>query len=227
MSRSRMMKDDAPAEPTTPSPRTTIVGGRPPEEGAKLPPVPMGIQRLARLAVVTEDFRQQLLEHRAAVAGAADVELTASEAAVLAAIPAEQLASMTCKLPAPAPPRREFLRQTAATAVVLLGGAALGETLSGCHNQAKQPSNGGETTVQHPDRRDMETDGGAAPDEPIERPEHRMEAPGGAAPDEPPERPDETAEPAGIRPDIPPERPTDTAPTKGIRPDMPTDKSPK
>lgn len=245
MSRSRMMKDDDPAEPNTPSPRTTIVGGRPPEEGAKLPPVPTGIQRLLRLASINEDFRQQLVEKRGEVAVAAEVGLTASEAAVLAAIPAQQLEEMAQKMPPPAAPRREFLRQTAATAVVLLGGAALGEALTGCRTKPKEP----ETEVDVPDRpdaREMETEGGAAPDEPPdERPDHRMQAPGGAAPDEPPERPDnremektggaapdepperpiETPKPTGIRPDLPPERPKDTSPTKGIRPDLPTDKS--
>lgn len=206
MSRSRMMKDDDPTEGQTPSPRTTIVGGRPPEEGASLPPVPTGIQRLLRLASIDEKFRRQLMARRAAVAEAADVTLTPSEAAVLAAIPARQIEQMAAQMPPPAPPRREFLRQTAATAVVLLGGAALGEALTGC--KKKTPETNLETP-DRPDHREMDTEGGAAPDEPPPRPDHRMEAPGGAAPDLPPDRPEEREmeRTAGASPDLPPERP--------------------
>jgi hypothetical protein len=201
-----MMRDDDPTEGQTPSPRTTIVGGRPPEDGASLPPVPTGIQRLLRLASVDEKFRAQLVERRAEVAGAAEVELTPSEAAVLAAIPAAQLEQMAAKMPPPAPPRREFLRQTAATAVVLLGGAALGEAVTGCK---KKPKDTDPDSPERPDSRELETVGGAAPDVPPDRPDHRMQAPGGAAPDEPPDRPDhrEMDTEGGAAPDEPPDRP--------------------
>lgn len=205
MSRSRMMKNDDPTEGATPSPRTTIVGGQPQEDGATLPPVPTGIQRLLRLASVDPSFRRELVERRDKVAQAAEVMLTPSEAAVLAAIPAAQLEQMAEQMPPPAPPRREFLRQTAATAVVLLGGAALGEAVTGCRNKAKEPNS---DTPDRPETREVEAVGGAAPDLPPDRPDHRMEAPGGAAPDVPPERPEhrDMETEGGADPNEPPER---------------------
>ena len=132
MKRREHESQDQPGTPETPSPRTTIVGGRPPEERAPARPVPTGIQRLLRLAALDPAFRDELVRRRAAAAGAAGVALTTSEAAVLAAIPTEQLEQMAGSLPPPARGRRDFLRQTAATAVVLLGGAALGATQIGC-----------------------------------------------------------------------------------------------
>ena len=225
MSRSRMMRDDDPTEGATPSPRTTIVGGRPPEEGATLPPVPTGIQRLLRLASVDDGFRRELIERRADVATAAEITLTASEAAVLAAIPSKQIEQMAAQMPPPAAPRREFLRQTAATAVVLLGGAALGESVTGCR---KKPKETDAETPERPDNREMEKTGGAAPDEPLDRPDHRMQAPGGAAPDVPPDRPDDSQimKTAGISPDVPPERPDkqDMHTRGGAAPDEPPER---
>ena len=161
MSRSRMFGDD---EPKNPSPRTTIVGGQPPSQSTALPPVPTGMQRLLRLASVDEGFRRELLARRGGVAGVAEVELTASERAILEAIPAAQLAAMIAGLPAPAEDRRSFLRQTAATAVMLLGGAAL----ASCDDRV--------------DRR-LQAPGGAAPDVPPPRPDHtETRGKGGADP---------------------------------------------
>jgi hypothetical protein len=185
-----MFGDD---EPRNPSPRTTIVGGQPPRPTAALPPVPTGIQRLLRLASVDEAFRRELLARRGGIATAAEVALTPSERAILQAIPAAQLEAMITSLPPPEEDRRSFLRQTAATAVMLLGGAAL----SACN-------------------RDMRSAGGAAPDVPPRRPEvNIMQDEGGAKPDPPPPRPTEgpremagaTAEPRFAEP--PPPRPGD------------------
>lgn len=179
-----MMADDEPG------------GGQPQTQGegasGELPPVPTGIQKLLRLASLDEAFRKQLVDHRDKLAAAAGVQLTASERAMLAAIPAAQLSAMAEKMPLPPAPRRDFLRQSAATAVVLLGGAALGESLSAC-KKGHDPD-----APERPRRREMEADGGAAPDLPAEppeedagepeppRPDHReMESEGGAAPDEP------------------------------------------
>jgi hypothetical protein len=116
--------DEPPAEP--PSPRTTIVGGRPPERTGAAPPVPSGIQRLLRLASVDDPFRQELLQQRGEIASAAGVDLTPSERAILESVPAAHLEAMIAGLPPPPADRREFLRGTAASAVLLLGGAALG-----------------------------------------------------------------------------------------------------
>ena len=123
MQRSRSTDDDQPEDGRNTSPRTTIVGGRPPEKNAGLPPVPTGIQKLLRLAEVDAGFRRELLARRAGIASAAGVALTASEAAILDAVPAAQLEAMVGHLPPPPASRRTFLRQTASTAVMLLGGA--------------------------------------------------------------------------------------------------------
>jgi len=231
MSRSRMMKDDEPHE--TPSPRTNIVGGQPEgDKGGGLPPVPTGIQRLLRLASIDAQFRRELIERRGEVAAAANVPLTDSEQAILAAIPAPLLADMATKMPPPPAPRRDFLRQTAATAVVLLGGAALSEAVAGCDKPSKS---GDPDHPKRPDHNEMQGEGGAAPDEPPQpeadaavhtpaRPDHReMDTDGGAEPDMPPERPDEKKVTRGAAHDLPPERETDRPMNRkgGAEPDMP------
>jgi hypothetical protein len=92
----------------------------------------LGLQRLLRLASVEPAFLEQLLALRDGAAKAAGVRLAPSEAAVLRALPAERLEEMVRVLPPPAPERRAFLRRTAATAVVLLGGAVLAECVPSC-----------------------------------------------------------------------------------------------
>jgi len=202
-----MFGDDDPSQGEVPSPRTTIVGGRPPEDGAALPPVPTGIQQLLRLAAVDPGFRAKLLEQRAAVATAAGIELSASERQILAAVAAAQLEGMIEHLPPPAPERRTFLRETAAAAVLVLGGAALPSCSRGMNADVPARAT----------NRPMENEGGAAPEVPEEDPERqrrRLQAPGGAAPDVP--RPKEPAPvPAGVRPDVPPPRPDAGAPKQG------------
>jgi hypothetical protein len=221
-----MMNDDDPSTVETASPRTTIVGGRPPEQPGGAPPVPTGIQRLLRLASVDESFRRELLERRGEIAEVVGIELTSSEHAVLAAIPAEQLRDMAAKLPLPPEPRRDFLRRSAATAVVLLGGAALGESVGACRRQTPGPP---EPTPSRPDGPPAPQ--GIQPDMPPERPEHReTETEGGAAPDMPPEppptRPNYPPPPTGIQPDLPPERPErrSTETDGGINPELPPER---
>lgn len=220
MKRSRMFGDDDPADPVarepdeamaedgrTPSPRTTIVGGRPPENDRRGPPVPTGIQRLLRLAAVDADFRNRLVEQRDAVAEAAGIALSASERAMLRAIPAAQLAGMAAQLPEPPSARRDFLRKTAATAVVLLGGAALSDCSGeGCGQAGKTA----EAPPDRPRHKPMETEGGAAPHEPEpqRKRDREMIRFGGAAPDEPPERPEPEAVDAG-QPEKPHRKPAD------------------
>jgi hypothetical protein len=186
-----------------PSPRTTIVGGRPPEDGAKLPPVPTGIQELLRLASVDGDFRRKLLDSRVDAAVAAGILLTSSEQAVLRAAPAEQLGLMIDSVPPGSPDRRSFLRGVAASAVTALGGVALASCpgpVGGARPDPPPPrpeerpaiTTGIAPTVPPPPSRpthnEMQSEGGAAPHPPpeIDRPEHRLQAPGGAAPDHPP-----------------------------------------
>ncbi len=184
-----------------PSPRTTIVGGRPPDDDPALPPVPVGIQSLLRLASVDPAFREELVRRRAAVAGAAGIELTASERAILAAIPDRALADMAERMPPPAPPRRAFLRQTAATAVVLLGGAAMADALSACCGADTLDAPWTGDAPERPDVREMEVEGGASP--------HRE--PGddddSAAPEKPVPRPERPHATRGIQSDRPPRPP--------------------
>jgi hypothetical protein len=230
MGQSRMMGAGDCDDGESRSPRTTIVGGRPPEESSGPPDVPMGIQRLLRLASVDEKFRGEFLERRGDIAQASGVGLTVTERAVLAAIPARQLLGMIMNLPEPAAARRDFLRQTAATAVVLLGGAVLGESLSGCAKSppdippppplpgptetsapgpfAQPPT---DPPVVRPDYNPMQTEGGAAPDIPPPRPTHNPMAPGGVRPDiEPtPVAPTNTRPNRGLNSVMPPDRPSD------------------
>jgi hypothetical protein len=173
-------------EPAIPSPRTTIVGGRPPAEGAELPPVPTGLQRLLRLASVDEAFRGELLRRRAEMATVAGIELSQSERAILAVVPERQIATMVENLPPPSADRRDFLRQSARAAVLLLGGAALTGS-EGCRDP--QPRSEETKRPMH-----LEQTKGERPDPPPER--HHVPDPVDAAP----ARPQQTPVPAGIRP---------------------------
>ncbi len=216
--KNRMFGDD---EPENPSPRTTIVGGRPPESAGAPPPVPTGLQRLLRLASVDEAFQAQLLEQRAGLAGAAGVELTASERAVLDAASTEQLAQMIGCLPLPPTDRRTFLKEAALAALALVAAPAL----SGC-----KPGEAGAETPPRPDR-PMATRGIRPFDRPtlsepdagrVERPE--MHTKGGIAPDPVPERPqhNDMLSEGGIAPHVPEERPETAKPDAGPVPERPT-----
>jgi len=198
-----------------PSPRTTIVGGRPPEGTPSRFPVPTGIQKLLHLAAASPEFLRLLIERRSRVAEAAGVALTGSEVAVLGAISDGQLATMAGAVP------RSSLgpssRQVAAAAVVLLGGAGV----AACELP--------EFIQDRVSRVEMATDGGAAPDEPPPR-DTAMPAPTGIQPDIPPDPAE--PEPDGEDEDAPPaipeleepaveEVPEQARPTRGIRPDIP------
>jgi hypothetical protein len=224
-----MFGDDEPSAGENPSPRTTIVGGRPPERRTDLPPVPVGLQRLLRLASVDAAFRRTLVARRAAVAEAAGVRLTPSETAVLAAIPAGQLERMAERMPPPPAARRDFLRRTAATAVVLLGGAVLSGNpactpqRTGVAETSPAPSpaadaDGEEAAPPRPGHREMDEEGGMSPGEDLPpRPNYReMEVDGGISPDieDDPEREQADAEEVPDRPYDPP------PPPAGIRPDL-------
>lgn len=209
MGRSRMFDDDVPRHDDEPvPPRTTIVGGRPPEKQGEAPPVPTGIQRLLRLAAIDEAFRAQLLEKRDGVAAAAGVELTATERSVLRAASDAQLDAMARHLPAPESARREFFRQTAATAAALLAGPVLlacesCTAVKGSRPDVPPPP---PPAPPEPSATPAPTDGFAEPPPP--RPEQNpMQTEGGAAPDEPPpEPPPPYPAPTGIKPDVPPKK---------------------
>ena len=177
---------------------------------AKAPPVPTGIQRLLRLAAADEPFRVLLLERRDAVAAAAGVVLTDTERAVLRAASEAQLDTMAKHLPAAPSPRREFFRQTAATAAALIAGPVL-LSLEGCEPEPVRSTAGVRPDLPPPPPPST-SDGEFAepPQEPEpDRPEHNeMQGYGGMAPDEPPPKraPENNPVPAGIAPDVPPKR---------------------
>jgi hypothetical protein len=157
--------DDRPAGATTTTPATEV------------PAVPTGLQRLLRLAAVDAGFARELLARRAAVADAAGVGLTPGERAVLQSVPAAQLEVMVRTLPPPPVARRDFLRRTAATAVVLLGGAALG-TAAPAHAAPAYAAPGAPADpaerVARPRHSEMQTKGGIDPD--VERDTCRLVA---------------------------------------------------
>ncbi len=206
--RTRMFDSE---EPQNPSPRTTIVGGRPPDPRPDLPPVPNGLQPLLRLAAVDDGFAAELVTRRSALAEQAGVALTANERAILDAVPAAQLTAMAHNLPPPAPDRRDFLRETARTAVVALGGVVLASASAACPvtrgitpDEPPPPTRGISPDVPPPRPRFDEPapPTGHAPDVPPPRPDEReMNTEGGAAPDEPPPRHDDSMRVGGIRPD--------------------------
>ncbi len=125
MSGQKTFKENQPGEMGNNSPRRTIVGGRPPEKITKLPPVPVGLQSLLRLASVDPKFCEELIRQREKAAHAAGIELTPSETAMLRSITADQIRLMANQLPQPAVNRRSFLKQAAKTAVLILGGSIL------------------------------------------------------------------------------------------------------
>lgn len=126
MSKVRMFEGDDDQGGRNDSPRTTIVGGRPPEGRRDASQTtPQGLERLLRLASVNPEFLAILVEKRSAVATAAGVKLSEGEEAILEAVPRRQLEAMVARMPGVPKKRHSFLRSTAATAVMLLGGAAL------------------------------------------------------------------------------------------------------
>ena len=185
MARSRMFDHEEPDSESNGSPRTTIVGGRPPATRGHAPPVPTGLQRLLRLAAEDAHFRRLLLEKRGDVALAAGVAMSNDENAILAVIPSHQLETMIRCVPPPSPRRRELLREAAAAAVVLLGGIGLAQGALGCVGERVAPDAAssrsrdgcGSTAVvtddcaspARPDINDMMVVGGSAPDMPPPR----------------------------------------------------------
>ncbi len=231
MAKSRMFGGDDPGNAENASPRTTIVGGRPPETPGSTPPVPMGIQTLLHRAAEDPSFRDELIARRVAAADAAGITLTASERAILAAAPDSQILGMVAQVQAS--PRRRFLQQMAAAGTALLGGSALA-------NCEPHPA----STPPRPEVNEMQRTGGIAPSQPpfqpLEmpqpppRPDMPPPPPAGIQPDIPPPPPVPPSPPprdtqiqvvAGVRPmDLtPPVRPVQSHPTRGIRPRPPGD----
>jgi len=115
--------------------RTTIVGGRPPGSGRRTGVVPRGIEVLVKKAVVDLEFRERLLEQRGKAADAIGLELDPAEAAMLGAIPREQLSQIVDQTSVPDEQRRVFLGQVAAAML-----AALGVGIVSCEPPPAEPA---------------------------------------------------------------------------------------
>lgn len=116
-----------------PAVRTTIVGGRPPGSGTGIGPIPRGIEVLVKKASIDAAFRMRLLASRAVAAADLGLELSPSESALLAAVPAAQLAAMIDGTRLPERQRAAFLGSAAAVMLAAIG-------LTGCSDDGPKPA---------------------------------------------------------------------------------------
>lgn len=167
-------------------------------------PIPRGIEVLVKKAAVDPDFRQLLLERRAAAAGEIGLKLEPAEFAMINAVPAEQLETIIANTNVSEVTRAAFLGRAAA---VML--AALGVSAAGC--SGNEPSKG-----VRPDR--VPATDGVRPDRTNtlgERPD--LPPTKDPASDPPPQRPDRHDLSEGCRPrstSEPPPAPTAPPETK-------------
>ena len=89
--------------------------------GQSFGPVPRGIELLVKKASVDPEFKALLLADREAAAAAIELELEPSEAAMLRAVPREQLEAIIAHTTVPEEQRRLFLGKVAAAALAALG----------------------------------------------------------------------------------------------------------
>ena len=104
--------------------------------------IPQGIEVLVLKAAVDPDFKQLLLQRRTTAAAAIELELTAAEATMLAAVPAAQLEAVIARASVPQEHRRAFLGQAAAAMLAALGAIrpAMAETMQAAGGmRVKQP----------------------------------------------------------------------------------------
>lgn len=199
-----------------------------------LPPVPVGIEHLLALAASSAEFRQALLDDPVGAAEAAGLALSASERAMLGAVPAAALRQMIQRVDVRLddPDRRAFLERATAAVALLVGGAGLAGTaaLAGCEEpksgeaSRRRSIEGGRPSPRPPmDRRELAPTGirpdrlrdELAPREsPRDAPPRREDPP----PDSPRTEPRRVEPRRAPPPDAGAERPR---PTRGIRPDRP------
>jgi len=106
-----------------------------------LPPIPSGLSDVLERAARDRTFRQGLLSDRDAALNAAGIALSARELAILGAIPPAQLGAMIARFTVLGGERRKFLEQAAATAVTVLGGAALTAFQASCKKKPTRAEN--------------------------------------------------------------------------------------
>jgi hypothetical protein len=100
---------------------TTIVGGRPPGCGCAVGPIPRGIEVLTKKAAVDPDFRQVLLNKRAAAADEIGLTLSPSERLMLGGVPAAQLEAIIANTRVSPSHLPAFLGKVAALMLAALG----------------------------------------------------------------------------------------------------------
>jgi hypothetical protein len=179
-------------------------------EGTKLPPVPVGVQRLLRLAAASEPFLAELERDAEAAAGAAGVALTTSERAILRAISTEQLRQMVAVVPEPDVGLAYEFETQAREAVEVVAERR--------HREAES-----RWIERPPEREESITDLGIiVGDRPARTPFtgttpvlRSVESTLGIRPDVPP-RPIDIPPSQGIRPEVPPERPDRVEVSRGI-----------
>jgi hypothetical protein len=115
--------------------RTTIVGGQPPGSGRPVGAVPRGVEVLVKKAAVDPAFKKLLLEKRARAADDIALQLSPAEAAMLEAVPAEQLRAIIGNTKVSPRLRPAFLGYAAS---VML--AALGAATAACDSPTAPPA---------------------------------------------------------------------------------------
>ena len=134
--------------------------------------IPRGIEVLVKKAAVDPQFRAALLERRAAAAEQIGLSLDPSEAAMLRAVPREQLEAIIARTTVPEEQRRIFLGKVAAVSL-----AALGLSSVACMgvrpDRLPDPKGMGPDTAgeEGPERRDEDPTRGIRPDRPKPREE--------------------------------------------------------
>lgn len=101
--------------------------------------LPRGIEVLVKKAAVDPKFMVLLIEERAEAAKAIGLELTDAEAAMLQAIPREQLESIILKTEVPSNLRRVFLSACAAAMLGALGFIAFNLLVPEIHSRGISP----------------------------------------------------------------------------------------
>lgn len=132
--------------------RTTIVGGRPPGSGQSVGPIPRGIEVLVKKAAVDPEFKELLLQRRAAAADEIGLALDPAEAMMLAAAPRVHLEAVIAQTSVPEEHRRAFLGKAA---VAMLAAIGIVAPATGCGAKGIQPDrpfDDAKTTGSRPDR---------------------------------------------------------------------------
>jgi hypothetical protein len=145
-------------------PSPTIVGPRPDEGAGGKVSIPQGLERLLTLAGISAEWRSRVLAEPLAAAAEAKIELSASERAILKAVPRPTLEGMVAS----------FARKHGSSAIVryATGAVAAAALLAtGIAYGADSPATKGGVRADEPEPKrpvGMETEGGIRPDVPEE-----------------------------------------------------------